>query len=87
MVSQILWLSQPTQNSILTANSKEIRLFKIKQKQLKRVDQATRNFKRGFGLVIPKFSSIGEPVCSAKHQHSFKICAESNIHSLSLNID
>lgn len=62
MVSQILWLNQPTQNSLLTANSKEIRLWKIKQKYPKHVEQAKRNFKRGFGLVIPKFQSAGEPV-------------------------
>ena len=62
MVSQILWLNYPSQSSLLTANSKEIRLWKIKQKQPKRIDQAARNYKRGLGLVIPKSSNVGEPV-------------------------
>jgi hypothetical protein len=87
MVSQLLWLNYPTQNSLLTANSKEVRLWKIKHRQPKKVDSAARIFKRGHGLVIPKAKSVGEAQYSAKREYTYKTSAESNIHSLSLNID
>jgi WD40 repeat protein len=72
---------------LLTANSKEIRLWKIKHRQPKRVDSAARIFKRGHGLVIPKAKDVGEAQYSAKREYTYKNSSESNIHSLSLNID
>lgn len=35
MVSNILWLSQPTKKSLLTCNAREIKLWSIKEKQPK----------------------------------------------------
>jgi hypothetical protein len=72
MVSKLLWLNTPTQNSLLSANSKEIRLWKIKHRQPKRVEAAARIFKRGFGLVIPKPKDLGEPQYTAKHEYTYK---------------
>jgi hypothetical protein len=60
MVSQILWLNYPTSNSLLTANSKEIRLWKVKEKQPKKADSSARHMKRGFGLAIPRAKNAGE---------------------------
>jgi len=37
--------------------------------------------------VFPKAKDVGEPQNMAKHQHTFRSGNESNIHSLSLNID
>lgn len=86
-VTQILWLNQPTQNSLLTSNAREIKLWKIQQKQLKKGESAVRNLKRGYGLHIPKLKKSSDTDYSSKLQHTFKSESETTIHKLSLNVD
>jgi hypothetical protein len=87
-VTQILWLNEPTSNSLLTSNSRGVKLWKIQQKYQKKFDSAQRNFKRGLGVTIPKNKTNDtESEYQAKFQHLFKLGNEVNIHKLSLSID
>ncbi len=88
MVSQILWVDQPTQNSILISNSRCIKLWKLKKRQKCATDFTKRACKKGLGLVLPKnIRSNGEKEPVSKLCHTFKSGLESNLHSLSMSSD
>ena len=87
-VTQILWLNEPTSNSLLTSNARGVKLWKIQQKCQKKFESAQRNFKRGLGITVPKNKTNDSDIdYQAKCQHLFRNGTEVNIHKLSLSVD
>jgi hypothetical protein len=87
MVSNIVWLTQPTQKSLLTCNAREVKLWSIKEHQQYQVTSSKRNYKSKNKLIIPKSKPNGEAIPESKLRHTFKSGLETNLHSLSLTSD
>ena len=87
MVSNIVWLTQPTQKSLLTCNAREVKLWSVKEHQQYQVTSSKRNYKSKNKLIIPKSKPNGEAIPESKLKHTFKSGLETNLHSLSLTSD
>lgn len=88
MITQICWLKEPCPTSLLTSNSRTIKLWKLQQKFGRKTEGAKRICKKGLGLVIPKRKvADAEPEHMSKLCHTFKSNFAGNLHSLSPTTD
>jgi hypothetical protein len=87
LVSQMLWLTQPTTKSLLTCNARMIKLWSIKDYQHKNVESSKRILKAKHRLVFPKSRNSGEREPQSKLKHTFKSGLETSLHSLSMTTD
>jgi WD40 repeat protein len=88
MITQICWLKEPSPTSLLTSNSRTIKLWKLQQKFGRKTEGAKRICKKGLGLVIPKREVAGaRPGYMSKLCHTFKSNFAGNLHSLSPSTD
>ena len=69
--------------SLLTANSRCVKLWRIQNKRTRKYESAQRYLKKGKGLVIPKFKTTAENI-DGKHIYTFTSQKEQRIHSVSL---
>lgn len=87
-VTAMEWLnsSKTQQPAMLASNSRQTKLFKIVNKQVKKCESVKKKLAKGKGLSFPKTKIVSESK-EGKHFETYKTGNESHIHSLSMSPD
>ena len=83
-VTAMEWVNSANQlPTMLASNSRQTKLFKIVNKQVKKCESAKKKLVKGKGLSLPKTKVVSESQ-EGKHFHTLKTGNEAHINSLSL---
>ena len=71
---------------MLTSNSRQVKLFRIVSKKVKKSESVKKKIAKGKGLCMPKTKVISESK-EGKHVATYKSGKEQHLHTVSLAFD